>query len=38
MYASGFALVTFGQRAFPPLEVRRARVPGEGAAPEAGRG
>jgi BASS family bile acid:Na+ symporter len=38
MYASGFALVTFGQRAFPPLEVRRARVPGDGAAPEAGRG
>ena len=38
MYASGFALVTFGQRAFPPLEVRRARVPGEGAAPEGGRG
>lgn len=38
MYASGFALVTLGQRAFPPLEVRRARVPGEGAAPQAGRG
>jgi BASS family bile acid:Na+ symporter len=38
MYASGFALVTFGQRAFPPLEARRARVPGEGAAPETGRG
>ena len=38
MYLSGFALVMFGQRAFPPLEVRRARVPGEGAAPEAGRG
>lgn len=38
MYASGFALVAFGQRAFPPLEARRARAPGEGAAPEAGRG
>jgi bile acid:Na+ symporter, BASS family len=38
MYASAFALVTFGQRAFSPLEARRARVPGEGAAPEAGRG
>ena len=38
MYASGFALVTFGQRAYPPLEVRRARVAGEGAAAEAGRG
>jgi BASS family bile acid:Na+ symporter len=38
MYASAFALVTFGQRAFPPLEVHRARVPGEGAAPEVGRG
>jgi BASS family bile acid:Na+ symporter len=38
MYVSGFALVAFGQRAFPPLEVRRARVVGEGAVPEAGRG
>jgi hypothetical protein len=38
MYASGFALVAFGQRALPPLEARRAQVPGEGAAPEAGRG
>lgn len=38
MYASGFALVTFGQRAFPPLEVRRAQVVGEGAVPEPRRG
>jgi bile acid:Na+ symporter, BASS family len=38
MYASGFALVTFGQRAFPRLEVRRAHVPGNAAAPEVGRG
>jgi bile acid:Na+ symporter, BASS family len=36
MYASGFALVTLGQRAFPTLADRRARVPGAGA--EAGRG
>lgn len=38
MYASGFALVAFGQRAFPPLEAARARMHGEAAAPESARG